>query len=88
LVYGWWESHKFTVKGASVGGIVRAILPGDASVILNASCDTGRVINAFAAEKTGATDTVRSMNTVIGSSADAVIELRATRGDIQIHKSY
>ena len=88
VVYGWWESHKFTVKGSSVGGIVRAFLPSDASVILNASCGTGRVINAFSAEKTGATDTVRSMNTVIGSSAEAVIELKTARGDIQIHKSY
>jgi hypothetical protein len=88
VVYGWWESRKFTVKGSSVGGIVRAILPSDASVILNASCDMGRIINNFASEKTGANDTVRSLNTVIGSNAEAVIELKAVRGDIQIHRSY
>ena len=88
VIYGWWENHKFTAKGSSVRGIVRAFLPSDASVTLNASCDTGRVINAFAAQQTGATDTVRSLNTVIGSKADAVIELKAGSGDIQIHKSY
>ncbi|HEX8489595.1 MAG TPA: DUF4097 family beta strand repeat-containing protein [Chthoniobacterales bacterium] len=88
VVYGWWENHKFTVKGSSASGIVRAILPSDASVILNASCDAGRIINNFAPQKTQANDTVRSLNTVIGSSAEAVIELKAARGDIQIHKSY
>jgi hypothetical protein len=88
VVYGWWENHRFSVKGSSEQGIVRAILPGGASVILNASTGTGRIINAFGAQKTGATDTVRSLNTVIGSSADAVIELKTARGDIQIHKSY
>jgi hypothetical protein len=88
VVFGWWENHKFTVKGSSDRGIVRAFLPSDASVTLNASCDTGRIINAFAAQKTGANDTVRSLNTVIGSNADAVLELKAGRGDIQIHKSY
>jgi hypothetical protein len=88
VVYGWWENHKFTVKGSSARGIVRAFLPSNASVTLNASCDTGRVINGFAAQKTSATDTVRSLNTVIGSNAEAVIELKTGRGDIQIHKSY
>jgi hypothetical protein len=88
VMYGWWENHKFTVKGSSARGIIRAMLPSDASVTLNASSDTGRIINAFGANSTGATDTVRSLNTVIGSNADAVIELKTGRGDIQIHKSY
>ena len=88
VVYGWWENGKFSVKGSSARGIIRAMLPGDASVILNASSETGRIINAFSNQKTRATDTVRSLNTVIGSNADAIIELKAGRGDIQIHKSY
>ena len=88
IVYGWWENHKFSVKGSSARGIVRAILPSDVSVTLNATSDAGRIINAFGGSETGATDTVRSLNTVIGSKADAVIELKAVQGDIQIHKSY
>lgn len=88
VVFGWWENHKFTVKSSSDRGIVRAFLPSDASVTLNATSDTGRIINAFAVEKTGPNDAVRSLNTVIGSNAAAVIELKAGRGDIQIHKSY
>src|SRR5688572_16629111 len=88
VFYGWWENHKFTVKGSSNRGIVRAFLPGDASVMLNANTGTGRIINAFAATKTTATDTVRSLNTVMGAKAEAAIELKAGSGDIQIHKSY
>ena len=88
VFYGWWENHKFSVRGSSDRGIVRAFLPSDASVMLNATAGTGRIINAFAAQKTGANDTVRSLNTVIGSNAEAVIELKAGSGDIQIHKSY
>jgi hypothetical protein len=86
--YGWWENHKFSVKGSSARGIIRAILPSDVSVTLNASTVEGRIINAFGASKTGATDTIRSLNTVIGSNANAVIELKAVQGDIQFHKSY
>lgn len=88
VFYGWWENHKFSVKGSSDRGIIRAFLPADASVMLNANCDTGRIIDAFAARKTGPNDTVRSLNTVIGSNAEAAIELKAGSGDIQIHKSY
>ena len=88
VVYGWWENHKFSVKGSSERGIVRAILPSDVSVMLNATTGTGRIINAFGDKKTSANDTVRSLNTVIGSNAEAAIELKAGSGDIQIHKSY
>jgi hypothetical protein len=88
VFYGWWENHKFSVKGSSERGIVRAFLPGNVSVMLNATAATGRIINAFSAQKTGANDTVRSLNTVLGSNAEAAIELKAGTGDIQIHKSY
>jgi hypothetical protein len=88
VFYGWWDNRKFSVKGSSGRGIVRAFLPGDASVMLNASTATGRIINALGDTKTGANDTVRSLNTVIGANAESVIELKAGTGDIQIYKSY
>jgi hypothetical protein len=88
VFFGWWENHKFSVKGSSDRGIVRAFLPSDASVMLNVTSETGRIINAFSDTKTGANDTVRSLNTVIGSNSEAAIELKAGSGDIQIHKSY
>jgi hypothetical protein len=88
VFYGWWENHKFSVKGFSNRGIVRAFLPGDTSVMLNATSGTGRIINFFAGKEAGANDTVRSLNTVIGSNSEAAIELKAGSGDIQIHKSY
>lgn len=88
VFYGWWENRKFSVKGSSNRGIVRAFLPGDTAVMLNATSETGRIINAFSDTKTGANDTVRSLNTVIGANSEAMIELTAGSGDIQIHKSY
>ena len=88
VFHGWWENVKFSVKGVSDRGIVRAFLPGDVAVMLNATTKTGRIINTFQQEKTTATDTVRSLNTVIGSNAETVLELQAGSGDIQIHKSY
>ena len=88
VFYGWWENHKFSVKGSSNRGILRAFLPSDASVMLNATSEMGRIINVFGPQKTGPNDTVRSLNTVMGVNAEAAIELKAGSGDIQIHRSY
>jgi hypothetical protein len=88
VFYGWWENHKFSVKGSSNRAILRAFLPSDASVMLNANSEKGRIINFFGAKKTGMNETVRSLNTVIGSNSEAVIELQAGSGDVQIHQSY
>ena len=88
VFHGWWENMKFSVKGSSDRGIVRAFLPGDVSVMLNATTGTGRIINNFSDAKSSATDMVRSLNTVIGSNAEAVLELKAGSGDIQVHKAY
>jgi hypothetical protein len=87
VAYDWWENHKFTVKASSTRGSVRAILPSDSSVILNASAPIGRIANGFDTKKTGATDVIHSVNTVMGSNAEAVIELKADDGNIRIDKS-
>jgi len=88
VAYDWWESRKFSVKASSTHGSVRAILPSDSSVILNATAPEGRIANTFDTQKDAATGVVHSVNTVIGSDAEAVIELQATRGNIRIDKSY
>jgi len=87
VAYDWWESHKFSVKASSTRGSVRAILPSDASVILNASAPTGRIANGFDTKKTGATDVIHSVSAVMGPDAEAVIELKADDGNIRIEKS-
>jgi len=73
VAYDWWENRKFTAKASSTRGSVRAILPSDASLILNASAPTGRIVNGFDTKKTGETDIIHSVNTVVGSEAGAVI---------------
>jgi hypothetical protein len=88
VAYDWWENHKFSVKASSARGSIRAFLPSDSSVILNASTLTGRIANGFDPKKTTAVDVIRSVNTVIGPDAEAVIELKADDGNIRIDKSY
>lgn len=88
VVYDWWESLKFSVKASSTRGSIRAILPSDSSVVLNASTATGRIAYALEDKKSSAKDVVRSLNTVIGPDAEAVIEMKTDDGNIRIDKSY
>jgi hypothetical protein len=88
VAYDWWEYDKFSVKASSTHGNVRAILPSDASVSLNATALEGRVANSFEATKTKSGDVIHSVATVIGTGAEATISLEAGRGNIRIEKTY
>jgi hypothetical protein len=87
VAFDWWENHKFSVKAASTRGNVRAILPSDASLSLNAAAVEGRVANAFETKNTGPGDVVHSVSTVIGSDGEVAIALEAARGNIRIDKT-
>jgi hypothetical protein len=86
LVYDWWENYKSSVKAASTRGNVRAILPSDCSVMLNATALQGRIANGFAQKKSSSGGIVHSISSVIGPEADAAISLEAGRGNIRIDK--
>jgi hypothetical protein len=88
LAYDWWEYYKFSVKASNTRGNVRAILPSDASVSLNATALEGRVANSFEGKKTTPGDVIHSVATVIGTEAEAAISLDASRGNIRIDKTY
>jgi hypothetical protein len=88
VAYDWWENHNFTVKAASTRGNVRAFIPSDASLSLNASAVQGRVANGFETKKSSPSDIVHSVATVIGPDPEASISLEAARGNIRIDKSY
>ena len=88
LAYDWWEYYKFSVKASSTRGNVRAILPSDASLSLNATALEGRVANGFEEKKAGSGDVIHSVATVIGTDAGAAISLEAGRGNIRIDKTY
>jgi hypothetical protein len=88
IAFDWWESHDFSVKASNTNGNVRAILPSDASVSLNANALKGRIANAFETKKPGPTDVVHSVATVIGTEAGAAISMEARRGNIRIDKTY
>ena len=88
VAFDWWENHSFSIKASSTRGNVRAILPSDASVSLNATALEGRVANGFEAKKSNAGDVIHSIATVIGTDAGAAISLEAGRGNIRIDKTY
>lgn len=87
LAYDWWESRKFSAKAASTRGNVRAILPSDAAVILNATALEGRIWNGFSPEKNGGSGVIHSVATVMGPDAETTITLDAGRGNIRIEKT-
>jgi hypothetical protein len=86
VAYDWWQNNKFSVKASSTRGNVRAILPSDVSVSLNATALEGRVANGFETTKTNSGDVIHSVATVIGPEAEAAISLEASRGNIWIEK--
>jgi hypothetical protein len=88
VAFDWWETRKFSVKASSTRGSLRAILPGEASLILNAIAPTGRIADGFDTKKAGTTDIIHSVNAVIGSDSETVIELKADDGNIRIDKLY
>ena len=88
VAYDWWENDKFSVKASSNRGNVRALLPSDASVSLNATALEGRVANSFETTKTNSGAVIHSVATVIGPVAEAAISLEAGRGNIRIDKTY
>ena len=87
LAYDWWESDKFSVKASSTRGNVRAILPSDAALSLNATALEGRIADGFDPKKISGGDVIHSVATVIGTDADATISLEAGRGNIRIEKT-
>jgi hypothetical protein len=88
IAFDWWENHDFSIKASSTNGNVRAILPSDASVSLNANAIKGRIANGFEPGKPVATDVIHSVATVIGTEAGAAISMEARRGNIRIDKTY
>src|SRR5438067_3297890 len=84
VAFDWWEKRNFSIKAASTRGNLRALLPSDASVSLNATALEGRVANGFETRKASPRDTVHSVSTVLGNGTGAAISLEARRGNIRI----
>lgn len=89
LAYDWWrDGEAFTANGASVNGIVRALIPPDASIVISAATQTGKVANTFDDNDTNPVSNTSSIETVIGSGSGATMSLRSTNGNVRIEKSY
>jgi hypothetical protein len=87
LAYDWWENYKFSINSSSTRGNVRAILPSNAALSLNATALEGRIANGFDAKKVSGSDVIHSVASVIGTDAEATISLEAGRGNIRIDKT-
>jgi hypothetical protein len=87
VAYDWWENHRFSIKASNTRGNVRAVLPNDTSISLNANALEGRIANGFDVGKPRPADTVHSVATVIGTDGEATISMEAARGNIRIDKS-
>ena len=85
LAYDWWENSTFSIKASSARGNVRATLPSDAAVNLNATALEGRIWNGFD-PKARPGDVIHSVATVIGTDAETAISLEARRGNIRIEQ--
>ena len=86
LAYDWWETQEFAIKASSTRGNIRAFFPSDASLNLSAVAPEGRIANGFASTKTTPPGVVHSIAEVIGPEAEAVVSLKAGRGNIRIEK--
>jgi hypothetical protein len=88
VAFDWWENASFTVKAVNTRGNLHVVLPSDASLNLNATAKEGRIANGFETKTTKPADLVRSISTVIGTSADAALNVEAGSGNIRIDKIY
>ena len=84
LIYDWWNSRKFSASARILDGNLFAIIPGDASFRLHAEAPNGKIGNDFAEqeERTGAT--VTKVESAVGDSPEADINLAADDGNIKI----
>lgn len=84
LMYDWWNPRKFSADTQIADGNLFAVIPGDASFHLIAEAANGKIGNDFAEkeERTGAA--VTKVDSLVGASPQATINLRAIDGNIKI----
>ncbi len=84
LIYDWWNPRKFSADAQIVDGNLFAVIPGDASFHLIAEAANGKIGNDFAEKEQRTGTAVAKVDTLVGASAQATINLRAIDGNIKI----
>jgi hypothetical protein len=84
LLYDWWNPRKFSANTQIADGNLVAVIPGDASFHLVAEAATGKIGNDFAEKEQRTGAAVTKVDSLVGASPQATINLRAIDGNIKI----
>jgi len=84
LMYDWWNPRKFSADTQIVDGNLFAVIPGDASFHLIAEAANGKIGNDFAEKEERTGTAVTKVDSLVGASPQATINLRAIDGNIKI----
>ena len=84
LMYDWWNNREFSAKMRIADGNLFANIPGDASFRIYAEAPNGKIGNDFADQKERTGATVTKIDSVIGNTASAQIDLVADDGNIKV----
>jgi hypothetical protein len=84
LIYDWWNPRKFSTETQIADGNLFAVIPGDASFHLIAEAANGKIGNDFAEQEQRTGAAVSKVDSLVGASPQATINLRAIDGNIKI----
>lgn len=84
LIYDWWNLRKFSARARILDGNLFAIIPGDASFRLHAEAPNGKIGNDFAEQEERTGGKVTKVDSAVGDSPEAAINLAADDGNIKI----
>ena len=80
----WWNSRKFSAQRTDFRWKSFPIIPGDASFRLHAEAPNGKIGNDFAEQEERTGGTVTKVESIVGDSPEAAINLSADDGNIKI----
>jgi hypothetical protein len=84
VVYDWWEAGAFSIDAKIVNGNARAFIPGEAAFHLLARTVDGNIASDFSEKEERNRELVQKIDAVVGGPSQAVIQIQATNGSIQI----
>ena len=84
FIYDWWEPLAFVVKGRVEDGNVKAIIPEDGEVRINASSTHGKAVHNFGRTGRPYLGDAKSFELLVCDTQLATIELETGHGNIQV----
>ena len=92
VAYDWWENQRFRVKAESVNGSIRAVVPSDALIKVNATSGSGHVVSALPATGEPLSKPHYTMAPTaafqLGDANGCELSLQAAHGSVRIDAAY